>query len=500
MKKKLLKQENQCFYDSAPAGADRAPGFSGPLPFRKMLRQLPVFIRKRLLLTLLTVPVLAGNIACEAAAAETAGTKGVAAAQSGPVASSAAKPHSAKPASDASGRAAGASASGSSRNRPVSEFSVAVHLQALEAQVETAGVDPEKMLAQMLLVGFRGLGPGEKEYAADYAAFRDYVSQGKLGGVILFNRDHSSKSRVRNILNPAQVKAMCADLQAASPMPLFISVDQEGGRVRRLTPEAGFSDLPSPAEMSRLKIDMIYWRGLELGQELKELGINLDFAPSLDLNVNPDNPVIGSLGRSFGRDPEEVARMGRFFMSGLNDAGVLGSYKHFPGHGSSRSDTHVEFTDITGSWQEDELAPYKLLMKRRGPYMIMLGHLFHSNFDPVYPASLSHAVATGLLRDRLGWQGVIISDDLQMKAIADHYSLEETIRLAIEAGNDIVLFGNNLAYDVELPGKAHEAMLKLYREGKIGRERIERSYRRIMALKEWLAQSQPLPGVGGGRR
>ncbi|MDL2307840.1 glycoside hydrolase family 3 protein, partial [Desulfovibrio sp. OttesenSCG-928-C06] len=369
----------------------------------------------------------------------------------------------------------------SERHAEAGRTTAATHMARLEESVVTSNVSTEEMLAQMLLIGFRGLGPGESEYAEDYAAFREFISQGKAGGVIFFNRDHSSGSKVRNVLNPAQLRAMCADLQAAAPYPLFISIDQEGGRVRRLRPEAGFADLPAPAELGAMANESVRQTGRNLGLELRELGINIDFAPSLDLNVNPENPVIGALGRSFGRNPEEVAARAGAFMSGMNSAGVIGSYKHFPGHGSSRSDTHVEFTDISETWQEFELEPYKRLLEPRGPYMVMLGHLFHKDFDKVYPASLSHAIASGLLRDRLGWQGVIISDDLQMKAIADHYSLEETIRLAVLAGNDIVLFGNNLAYDPELPEKAHQALLQLHRDGKISRERIESSYRRIMA-------------------
>lgn len=376
-------------------------------------------------------------------------------------------------------------------------FILAAAFGALAAQAVTrAAVEPERMLGQMLMPGFRGGGEEISKDKAEFMKMLDFVAAGKAGGVILFNRDHSSGSYERNIYSPDQVRRLCASLQAAvsdpAPginAPLLIAVDQEGGRVRRLPARQGFMDLPAPAEMGRMSEDRVRGLGRELGSELRALGINVDFAPALDLNVNPHNPVIGSLGRSFGAEPELVASRAGAFMAGLTGSGIIGSYKHFPGHGSSRSDTHVEFTDLTETWSEDELLPYRRLLAGNGPYMVMLGHLFHRDFDDKYPASLSEKIAGGLLRGQLGWQGVIITDDLQMRAISDHYSLEETILLAVNAGVDILLFGNNLGqYDPELPDKAYNALLKLYREGKISRARIEESYGRIMQLKEWLRQ------------
>ncbi|MDR1242491.1 MAG: glycoside hydrolase family 3 protein [Deltaproteobacteria bacterium] len=349
---------------------------------------------------------------------------------------------------------------------------------------------PEKMLGQMLMVGFRGTGEGDPAYAEDFKAIRALVAAGKIGGVILFSRDITTGTYERNIYSPEQVKALCASLQAAASRLLFVAVDQEGGRIRRLLPKQGFTPVPSPAVMGGMPAESVYKIGLRLGKELNGLGININLAPSLDLNINPDNPIIGKLGRSFGRETAVVARQAAAFSRGLIAAGVLPCFKHFPGHGSSKGDSHLGFTDITGSWFKDELAPYAVLPKPNGPYLVMLGHLYHAGLDNTYPASLSGRIIQEILRGDLNWQGVVISDDLQMQAISDHYSLEETILLAINAGNDILLFGNNQQYDPELPVKVWATMQKLYREGKISAGRIEESYQRIMCLKTWLAEKR----------
>lgn len=339
--------------------------------------------------------------------------------------------------------------------------------------------DVPVMLGQMLLVGFRGDGVTN---SADFDAILKFVSEGKAGGVILFSRDLGTGGK-RNIITPEQVKTMNARLQKAAPGMLFISIDQEGGRVQRMAPFAGGA-WPSPKEMSTLTSEGITAIAQKMGAELAEVGINLNFAPTLDVDVNPNNPIIGQLGRSFGDNPMVVAKNAASFAYGLLSAGVLPGYKHFPGHGSSGTDSHDGLTDITESWGRMELVPFRVLQHRIDASMVMVGHLMQRKLDARYPASLSAAIINELLRGELGWNGVVISDDLQMKAITAHYTLEETILLCINSGTDILLFGNNIDFDPELPEKVYMTMLKLYQEGKVSKQRIAASYDRIMRLKE----------------
>lgn len=341
--------------------------------------------------------------------------------------------------------------------------------------------DLEHMAGQMLLVGFRGL-----EISGDDPIARD-VALGRVGGVVLFDFDVLLKQPGRNIKNPEQVRRLTAALKALAPLPLIVAVDQEGGRVQRFKARDGFADTPSAAEMGSWN-DPGRVRGAAeaLGDMLRGLGVNMDFAPCVDVNVNPKSPAIGALGRSFSSDPERVALNAEAFLRGLADAGVLSCLKHFPGHGSATSDSHLGFTDVSVTWREAELTPYRLLLARDRVDMVMTAHVFNSNLDPDYPASLSRRITTDLLRGELGFTGVIVTDDLQMRAVTGKYDLETTVRLALDAGADILLFGNNLAYDPDLPTKAQAVIVKLVRDGVIPESRVRESYERIMVLKNKL--------------
>ena len=178
-----------------------------------------------------------------------------------------------------------------------------------------------------------------------------------------------------------------------------------------------------------------------------------------------------------------MAAHGQAFAEGLASAGIIPCYKHFPGHGSARHDTHLGLTDITATWLPIELEPYRRILPHTPPAMIMSGHMVHREKGGELPASLSPEIITGLLRDSLGWQGVVITDDLQMGAIEDTYNMKEAIRLAVIAGSDILLFGNNMRHDPQEGRKAHAALMELVREGAISESRIRESYVRIMELK-----------------
>lgn len=336
------------------------------------------------------------------------------------------------------------------------------------------------MIGQMLLVGFRGT-------SVDRASpiLRD-IREHNLGGVILFDRDVQLQSAERNIQTPEQVRALTASLQASARIPLFIAVDQEGGRVRRFREERGFAPSPSAKAMGQGSPEQTRLEGERTGKLLADLGVNLNFAPVADVDINPQSPAIGALERSFSADPDLVALHAHAFCRGLLRQGVLPCLKHFPGHGSASADSHLGLTDISKTWTPAELRPYEMLIPLKASPLIMTGHLFLRQLDDAFPSTLSKAVLTGLLRQRLGFGGVIVSDDMQMRAIADHYGQAEAILLAVEAGVDVLVFGNNLDYDPEIVPKAIDILVKAVEDGRLSAERIAASYQRIQAAKEQL--------------
>ena len=283
--------------------------------------------------------------------------------------------------------------------------------------------------------------------------------------------------------------ARLAEAGSAGPCaPVWIAVDQEGGRVRRLSAHNGFRDWPSALNMGRRSPQHTWETALDMGLMLADMGINLNFAPSLDLH-RPDSPAIGRQERAFSSEPAGVARHGAAFARGMRNARIVCCYKHFPGHGSARGDTHEGYADISETWSERELEPYRDLLGRNLPAMVMVAHVTLRRLDD-RPASLSPAVVTGLLREKLGFRGVIVTDDLDMEAVASQYPLKERIRLAVNAGADILLFGNNLHYDEELPFLVHAALMELIDEGDIPPERIRASYERIRELKAFVNNSR----------
>ena len=341
--------------------------------------------------------------------------------------------------------------------------------------------DLPSMAGQMIMAGFRGT--GDEPLHEDLANILEYIAQGKVGGVILFDRDAILKTSERNIRSPGQVLLLTRMLQEAAPLPLFIGVDQEGGKVRRLKVENGFPPLASPGELGRASAEKTEETGKELGKLLRSLGINLNFAPGLDVNINPGSPAIGALGRSFSKDPVIVSAHGLAFAKGLSAGGVIPCFKHFPGHGSAHEDTHLGLADITTTWKEAELLPYREILPQSPPAMVMPGHIVHREKTGNLPASLSEIAIQSMLRDGIGWEGVVITDDLQMQAVEGRFSTKEALRLAVLAGADILLLGNNLRHDSNEAGKAHALLLELVSEGAIPVSRIEESYRRIIRLK-----------------
>jgi beta-N-acetylhexosaminidase len=347
-------------------------------------------------------------------------------------------------------------------------------------------------IGQMLVVGFKGMELNPKE------PIGQAILAQEIGGVILFDYNFETKAYDRNIKNPQQLKRLTQELQeyahrAASInkndlTPLFVSIDYEGGKVNRLKENQGFPKTLSAAEIGAGTYEQANQYAQQMAVTLKEAGINLNFAPIIDINVNPDNPVIGKFGRSFSNDPEKVVDYAAIFSKAYQEHGILCAYKHFPGHGSSTGDTHAGFVDVTQTWKEYELEPYKqLLQQSYSCPMVMTAHVLHYGLDSKgYPASISNAMTQELLREKLNYNGVVITDDLQMKAITDNYGLDEAVRLAINAGADMLIFGNQLSSTPQNPQHIVDIIYNDVMTGKIAESRINEAYQRIMKLKHTL--------------
>lgn len=334
----------------------------------------------------------------------------------------------------------------------------------------------ERMAGQMIMVGFSGTSRADK----GVTAVLDDLRSGTIGGVMLLKT---------NIAGRTALEALTRSFRDAATGPVpFIGIDQEGGAVARLGASTGVPDLPAAETVARTRsVDEARADYAGLARALHALGINLNFAPVVDLKLNPDNPVIAKFGRAFSRDAGVVTDYARAAIDAHRDAGVLTSLKHFPGHGSSDADSHEGLTDISQSWQEEELEPYRRLISEDMADMVMVGHLVARPLDGTgKPASLSGPMIEGLLRQDLGFSGVVISDDFEMGAIRKAYSLEETVVAAVEAGVDVLLFSNTLRARGSLGTEIREVLVRHAERDPEFRARIEASYARIVALKDRL--------------
>ena len=330
----------------------------------------------------------------------------------------------------------------------------------------------EKMIAKMVILGFRG------ESVSQSNTIHRNIKKYDLGGVILFDKDPTNKKRTKNIRSPYQLKKLTKQLQAINKSKLLISVDQEGGLVQRMRIENGFTFTPRASEVSKKGINFAKQTYKKLAISLNQNGINVDFAPVVDLAINSKNKVIVTRGRSFGKSSQEVVEYASIFVEELKKENVISVLKHFPGHGSSLSDSHKGFVDISNTWQQKELKPYKQFIKNNTVDMIMTAHVYNKFLDPKYPATLSNNINTKLLRNILGFKGVLISDDLQMRAISKHYSLEDTLTLAINSGVNMLLFANQLSRPVRLE-KIIKIVSKQIKDNKIDLNKIIDSNKKI---------------------
>ncbi len=247
-----------------------------------------------------------------------------------------------------------------------------------------------------------------------------------VAGVVLFGR---------NIDTPEQVATLIADIKRYAGRPLFVGLDQEGGLVARL--RKGFTRLPPMRAVGSLEDEALAERvGQLLGRELRAVGVDINYAPVLDIDTNPKNPIIGN--RSLSRDPETVARLGVALGRGIESAGVASCGKHFPGHGDTAQDSHQELPRLPHSrerLEEVELVPFRAWVKAKLA-SIMTAHVIFEPIDSEFPATMSRPVLHGILREAMGYEGLIITDDIEMKAIADHYGYDEAAIRGVNAGVD----------------------------------------------------------------
>ena len=334
----------------------------------------------------------------------------------------------------------------------------------------------KQKIAKMLIVGFDTLKVNRED-----PIYRD-IKEYSLGGVILFDSFYKDRDKAKNIKDPKQLKELTSQLQAIREQKLLIAIDQEGGKVARLKEERGFLKSISTKQVAKKGIKEAKKIYADLASELKNLGINLNFAPMVDLGINKDSKIIYKLERTYSDNPDLVSEYAEIFMEALKDNKVLSCLKHFPGHGSAKEDSHEGFVDISDTWSEIELEPYKRLIYKTK--MIMTAHVYNKNLDNKYPATLSYNINTKLLREKLGYKGVIIGDDLQMGAIKKHYTNKEALKLCINSGVDIIMYCNQLGDDSA--EDIIETVYELVKSGDISYERIEEANKRIDKILEEL--------------
>lgn len=310
----------------------------------------------------------------------------------------------------------------------------------------------------------------------------DLIRNRHIGGLILFERNYE---------NPVQLLRLIRDLQAlalSTPLaqPLFISVDQEGGRVARL--KKPFTDFPPVCCLGNAgSEDLAYRFGKALARELKAVGVNKDYAPVLDVNTNPKNPIIGD--RALANQPEQVARLGVSIIRGFKETGVIPVGKHFPGHGDTLLDSHLDLPYVTrdaAELEQTELVPFAQAI-RAGLEIIMTAHVIYTAWDDKHPATFSRTILQNILREKLGFQGIILSDDLEMKAIEQNFPFESLPVLGVSAGLDQFMICNN-------PDKVNalqDQMILDLERGRIPVEKVKQSAQKILAVKKQIDRTLP---------
>lgn len=336
----------------------------------------------------------------------------------------------------------------------------------------------DEEIARLFLVGFQGTSPSPEVL--------ELVRRG-VGGVILF---------ARNVERAEQVAELSAALKRAAGRPLLVAIDQEGGRVARLRAPQGFTELPPMRAVGRTgDASLAFEVGALLGRELRAAGVDQDYAPVVDVDTNPANPVIGD--RSFSRDPGEVARLGVALARGLQSAGVAACAKHFPGHGDTSQDSHRDLPRLPHPLERldrVELVPFRALAAA-GVAAVMTAHVVFEGLDPRLPATLSAPVLR-LLREACGYRGCVVSDDLEMKAVAEHFAPEEAVPLALRAGVDQLL----VCHTAALQHRAIDLARAAVERGAVSRERLAQATAGVEGLLRWAGPPPDPRAVRGALR
>lgn len=334
-------------------------------------------------------------------------------------------------------------------------------IKGSEGLIESMTLDEK--IGQMIIAGIEGTTSTPKSISL----IEDYY----VGGVIFFRDNLTSYTQSLNLINDLK------QVNSVNKVPLFLSVDQEGGRVTRLP---GLEEHPTNRDIGLQSDPILSYRiGEILAQELLAFGMNVNYAPVVDVNSNPKNPVIGD--RSFGNTPELVSELSVPMMKGMMDKQVIPVIKHFPGHGDTEVDSHLELPQIDKSLQElkrVELLPFVEAIKE-GAEVVMVAHILFPQLDDQFPSSMSKVIMTDLLRDELGFDGVIVTDDMMMDAIENHYDIGEAAVQSVKAGSDLILISEH--YE-DIVG-AFEALKGAVESGDISEERINKSVERIINLK-----------------
>ncbi len=352
-----------------------------------------------------------------------------------------------------------------------------------------------QMISNLVIIGFDGTNfKNSAQIAKD-------VKNG-LGGVVIFDKDPNNSKALKNIRSPWQLKMLTKKLQKLAKNRLIIAIDQEGGKVQRLREKNGFISTPSAKDISKMGLKKAGRYYDKISRVMYENKINTNFAPVVDLAIEPRNKVIYQLKRSYGKDQKAVYLYAKTFMQKMQNYGIIPTLKHFPGHGSSLADSHKGFVDISKTWSIKEIDPYYQLIKKGKVDLIMTAHVFNKKLDNKFPATMSYKVNTTMLRDILGYKGAVISDDLQMKAISANYSVKNAIMYTLNSGVDLLLFANQNRYPISL-NKVVNIIEKLIKERKVTFARIKEAYRRVEKLKNKVEKFNNLKiskkiGVGRG--
>ncbi len=347
----------------------------------------------------------------------------------------------------------------------------------------------EDQIGQMILLGFRGT------TADPQSTVLRWIRDCRIGGVYLSENETPMGRTVGNIESPDQLRRLTQTLQGASRIPLFVTLDAEGGQVIRLKERYGFPPTRSAQELgTHDDVTQTRQQSAQLARTLRAVGVNLNFAPVLDLNRNPHNRALNAKQRCYSDDPDVVTRHARVVIEEHHRERIGCVLKHFPGHGSTVADSHLDLADVSDTWSPDELGPFRRLIALDLADGVMTAHVLLRRYDAERPATLSRPILTDLLRNELGFGGVLLSDDLDMGAIQRNFPYEEAVAQAVEAGVDIVLNANVDTYDDFTAERTFAVLMEHVKTGRLSRGRIEESFTRIMTLKHRLGLEQP-PGV-----